>query len=762
MKVKTISWLIVSALCLLSRPIQAAIPSSSDIRLPGSVPPSLGCWFWSEAEFAPEAYRPFLDLVAQHADYNLLTTSLRVAKREVTDEAVHRQIQAAADYARQRDLRLVMDLDVRLARARFQSLYPDELQEMLRLREVELSGTDEVALTIQADVPSDHYTFAATPYVPLAARLVRVYSYARVGGKIVADSLKDITTQRCRARDIATNQLTVVISGDVESRGRHACVMAAFTHFTPDVFAPHLVEFQRAILKQYGDVALGGACKDEWGFPPCFDGCPAKNDFWYSRFYSEAYAQRTGGRDLIRDCLLMWTPEEGLERERLAAINHYQALAWQRNAALETDFYHATKAVFGSNALVATHPTWWPNPDVREFKKNGLDWWAAKRDYAQTDEVTPFAVRTALAKKWGSPWYNMFYSSKKEDYEFSLWSHALAGGRVNYHPLYPSDQGLKLEIYRALLRGGLMRGQARVRLLNFISRSPLDCPVAVIFGHAGAMNWAGPAYNDVGLRLTDALWRQGYPADLIPADEIGSGALQIEPSTHGWIRYGVQRYAAAVLFHPEFEPATTATFFRQAGPGQTDLWRVGDWTRNFEAESFIPELPARMVSVSDAEACAAQVVKRLRELGIPAQTPATAMLGWDNMSAAPPRRGVCRLVDGTVLVLAGAEDVAGDLIETNFVVNGYSVEAKAKGVVGVRLRKDGTLAALAAGGLRFFRAGSVTLDLDQPVDMAVWQDATGRMEGVLQDWTGPVPASLTRLTDRWRRLAVPAPSADAH
>lgn len=48
-------------------------------------------------------------------------------------------------------------------------------------------------------------------------------------------------------------------------------------------------------------------------------------------------------------------------------------------------------------------PTWWPNPDTREFKKNGLDWWVATRDGAWCDEVTPYCVGTALAKKWGNP-----------------------------------------------------------------------------------------------------------------------------------------------------------------------------------------------------------------------------------------------------------------------------------------------------------------------------------------------------------------------
>ena len=81
---------------------------------------------------------------------------------------------------------------------------------------------------------------------------------------------------------------------------------------------------------------------------------------------------------------------------------------------------------------------------------------------------------------------------------------ALAGGRVNYHPLYP------LKATRAWRTGGLLTGKlmlanSRLRLLNFITKAPVDSPVAVVFGHACAMNWAGPSYDDVGLGLTNSL-----------------------------------------------------------------------------------------------------------------------------------------------------------------------------------------------------------------------------------------------------------------
>lgn len=731
----------------------ASAPATST-RLPAGVLPSLGCWFWSEAEFQPEGYRPFLDLVGQHAAFNRLTTSLRVPQREVTEPAVQDQIGRAAAYAQRYGMKLVMDLDVRLARRAFQEAHPGELQEMLRLRETALDKPEDALLTIAADVPGDHYTFATTPYVPVASRLVRVYRCRVNEGQTDPDSVEDITAD-CRVIVAATNELRVLIPGTFAGPDRQAVVAAAFAHLTPDVFAPHLIEFQRRILGQYADLPLAGACKDEWGFPPCFDGCPAKNDFWFSGPHAAAYAERTGGRDLVRDALLMWRGERGRERERQAAINHYQQLAWQRNAALEDDFHRAVKEIFGPTALSATHATWWPNPDLREFKKNGLHWWAATRDLAQTDEVTPFAVRTALAKKWGGPlWVNMFYASTVPEYERALWSHALGGGRINFHPVYPAANALGLENIAALLRGGLMRGDARLRLLHFIARAPLDCPVAVVFGHAAAMNWAGPHYNDVGLGLASALWRQGYPADLIPADEIQSGALRVDEA--GWVSYGPQRYAAAVLYHPEFEPADTLAFVDQAARGRTALWRVGERTRDFEAQPVATRWPSEIRSAAEAASCAEQIVRHLQGAGVAPQTPATESIGWDVATAAPPRAGTGRLVDGTRFWVSGRDDAAGDPLAIREEVSGHTIEADAVGLLAVRLNESGRLEALAAGGLSRFQGGGIALMLDSPIDLALWTDEQGRRRGVVQGAPAGVPPALLELTPHWLDLRLPA------
>ena len=233
----------------------------------------------------------------------------------------------------------------------------------------------------------------------------------------------------------------------------------------------------------------------------------------------------------------------------------------------------------------------------------------------------------------------------------------------------------------------------------------------------------------------------------------------------GGIWFGRQRYAAVVLYHPEFENAATAEFFQKAAQGKTILCRLGDWTKDFNAQPFDGNatLPRRMKVATDIEACTDAVIAELRNLRVEPQTRATVTLPkWDDRgrtSAALPSSGKCRLVDGTLILASGEKDVLGDPIQTTIRMHGSDVVFDAVGIAAVRLGKDGKLDAMAAGGLKVFRGGGTSIELSQRADVAVWRGDHGRMHGVLQDWVGPVPDSLSAITDDWLRLDVPTPLA---
>ena len=738
----------------------------ASFRVPAGHLPCIVQGVWKDGDFGSGKYCRVLDVWAEHSPYDLIVMTTR-ANKELTDDDVHRQVREAAAYARQRGMRMAMNLDVRLARSAFQRRYPDEMQEVIRLAEVPLSDVGTASVGASPLVLGDHMTGGTTPYVSLAGRVARVYRYRKGPEGIEPDSVTDVTAD-CRVLKAEPQAVTVAVPCGAETQGCHACLLAAFTHFTPAVFAPHLIPFHDELVREYADAGLAGATIDEWGFPPSY-GSLGGNDLWYSRFYERAYAQRTGGRDLVRDCLLMCFGQRGRHGERVAAVNRYLELNRLRNGEIEDRYYRVVKEVLGPESFVGLHATWWPDVCTREFKKNGLDWWIATRDLAQTDESVPWCCRTSLCKKCGSPvWYNEFYNTNLPPYLREVWSGTLAGGRVTYHPRYPRPQGDNDPDFGQtyLLRGPLMRAECRVRMLNFIANTPADCPVAVIFGHACAMNWAGPAHGEAGVKLAGQLRAAGFPADLIPSSEIGSGTLRVDEE--GFLRYGPQRYAAMVFYHPELETPQTAQFLRQVADAQkTALYRLGTWTMDFDGRPFDGEaaLPSEMAVPDDEAACVRQVAADLRQRGVEPQValgPSKRGIEIIAQATPAPCRGHARLIDGTRIVMAAEKDPTGDPIQTTLVIDAREVEVDALGVVGVRLDGQGQLEAVAAGGLKHLRTGPTEIRLSRRLDLALWRGDDGRWHGVVQDGEGDVPPALAALTDDWLRLAVPRPWDDAH
>ncbi len=731
------------------RAIRVKLPGQENNRIRASMP-GIGCWFWVGHEFEPDGYKAFIDLYAKHTNFQLLTTSIR-HDRWVGDPAVRDQVKAAAVYAQAYDMGIVFDLDIRLSRESFREQFPDEQQEMVRMTETGLKEEGIVSLTIEGMKLGDHYTFGPAPdYDSYSSRLLRVYSYNASGSDV-----QDITN-RCTVDRADGDTLQIAIACNARDKGRTALVMAAFAFFTPDVFSPHLPLFEKKLLQQYADVPLAGACKDEWGFPGRFT--PHTSDLWYSGNMAKAYADRRPGRDLVRDMLLMFKGETGKQSERVAAINHYMQMIWQQCAKVENFYYDSIKEIFGETAMAMTHPTWVPFPDTREIFKNGLHWWAAKRDLAQTDESTPYCVRTALAKKWQSPlWYNMYYNKSLDSYKSELWQSLLGGGRLNYHQLFPFPDWLSDPDWnKALLNDSLMQAESRVQLLNYISTKPIDCPVAVIFGHAAAINWTEPGFADVGLMVTDKLWEAGFYADLIPTSEIASGALKI--GEDGSIQYGPQRYKAVVLHNPEYEQKETADFFTRASAnGITKMYWTGTWSKDFEGNPYdgAAVLPAPMKHL-DGNNAAKEIIEFLKSTGTVPNAICTPNNANYGSSMVPGTSGQLRLIDGTVILASGSNNVMGDPVQKSLKVDGHSVTFDAVGLAAVRLNQNGDVEALAGGGLKLFATDDMRIELSGRTDLALWKDTEGKWHGVLHGFEGPVPDELSRITSNWVNVRVPA------
>ena len=88
------------------------------------------------------------------------------------------------------------------------------------------------------------------------------------------------------------------------------------------------------------------------------------------------------------------------------------------------------------------------------------------------------------------------------------------------------------------------------------------------------------------------------------------------------------------------------------------------------------------------------------------------------------------------------------------------------GVAAVRLDAHGKPLAMAAGGLKSFSCGDLKIELDARVDLAMWRDARGQWQGVIQanisdpaSLAGPAARPAAVLPDALRRLTPTGPAS---
>ena len=734
-------------------------------RIPCEVHPEIAFFAIRAEHFeSDEGWRGLIDLLARHGMYNLVTVTMRLKGHAITEPETRALFGRLVAYARARGLEVALDLDPRLARGAFRRRYPNELQRVVYLQRCVLRE-GEAAFAIQPEQWSDHMTGLGTPYRVEAGRFVRAVAWRLDRNGAVAPASRQDVSGRVEVKTAGVEGVSGLVSGVRDAE--EVAVLAEFSLFTPDVFSPHLVAYQRELLEIYADLPLRGVVKDEWGFPPTVQSMRAHRSFWYSDFYADAYQRDAGGRCLLDDLILMAVPVAGCESERLAAINRYMALNLRRQAEIEEAYYHAAKEVFGPDTLVTKHATWYPYIDEREFHKNGLSWWVARRDIAQTDEITPVSAALGMAKKFGSAnWLNEGYSEFPEHYRRNIWRYAVAGGRMVFHALYPTVNGQPSDPcdpnhseHALLLTRELLQAECRVRLLNFITTAPLDSAVAFVFGHENVMNWAGEGYLDYGEDLSLDLWRHGYAVDLYPSTELASGTFAI--TDDGWLRVGCQRYHMLVLYRPNMSPAETAAFLRSRPITRTALVVMGGWTHDDQARPLdgLSLLPDGFRQMALAPGTLADLMSVLQASGAPTQPPLEEpyLLFRSEQIGLPAPRGVSRLVDGTQVWISATETSdAGDAIQRILEVDDVALEVAAAGLFAARVDAAGNLAALAAGGLSRVGGGGFDLTLPEPLDLALWRNAQGTWHGVVQGLgTLQLPEPLRPLAADWRFLSVP-------
>lgn len=769
-----------STLGVLSAAETNVLNTAAPDRLPAQidgrpVTPDLGC-FWS-FKLEGEDYKKQVDCVAPYGAFDALTITLRSNNTLLDNSLALDYAKKATEYARDRyGIGTMLDIDLRIARYDFEKQRPDLAQERLLFKEVEVNKNVDIVLPFNAQNLSDHYT-GNLPYYVRGGRLVRAWAYNKnAAGEIDPSSIVEVTDKAKWDKEqyvvknipgyevdaYTKNDLTVSFDGeDLERQGDYVACAVAFRYSYPDLFADETLELERKLYDYYRDVPMLGICKDEWGFPPSFDRVDKLDDFWYSELMRAAYAKAYEERDLVDDLFLAFRSRENMREERVAVVDRFRRLCGDRVVEYEFQNYALTKATWGADALVGVHCTWYPWPNTLEMRKDGVMWWKAPRDIAQTDEYAPFCARNSMAKANDSLWINMFYSRQIAPYIWEHWTAAASGGRVHIHQIYPRDENspkneLDPKLLPIVADGGVAKIRQKIRILNLISNSQIDSPVAVIFGRFAASNPLRPEYKQVGWELCDRFATQGYPADLIPVDEInsqdntGRARWSVED---GYLQYGKQKYQVVLLNgESEAEGSDYKALRKLAEGSKTEIVYIAPGT-----------------SAEETAAVVEKIVGMLRSRGVVVQTP------WvrddykfeieAETSSRPARKCVSRFIDGTILWIAAEESDFGDPIvldnEVMALKNGASsspISVEANGVFAVRFDENGVLTACAASELKSLRVGELDVtfadeDIESdPVDVAMWRDADGKWKGVFQRSANDLPKALEGITSDWRYL----------
>ena len=716
-------------------------------RLPVDVLPENAFWGFGTRDFlnGMKAFNRMADEGFAKSTYNCVTLTLR-CNPELGDAETMSAAKAFFAKARAAGVKVYMDTDPRIARQEFFTRWPNERQGIAAV--VTVVPTNGVAaFTYTFKDATDHMTGGArNSYRPLSARVAAAFAARRR-----ADGTLDLAKRR--PVDVASavsvrerrdeggggymDRADASVTGKATDLAADETLVATLEadYFSIDVFSPHFLPFARELMARYKELGADGGMRDEWGFIP--DHNPSLRTFWWSPHFEAAY-RAACGRSLMDDFPLMACGPRG-DTARAAAIGTFMRLILTRNVEIEQDFYATDKRLFGEDTYVVKHPTWHSNICPQEYFHHGLDWWQARRDWAQGDENAPIYALNAIAKKWGGPvWLNEGYTATPEHNVFRVWTYALCGGRQVYHGLYSGNPQAMKKYHEMpweesrvrksvdLLAPGNVTAQSRVRLPNLITRAQVDSPIAYVFGHERLVDWSSDGWNDHGQWKILGLMSQGWWCDAYPASECALGTFTVDED--GCLRVGQQRYMAAML-HSLSESERRA----------------------FDALVKRYDLKTRIFRGDEDKAVGAYLeqVGAVRQPRVKGKTRAGYVY--------PEPDGTLRLIDGTAIrVRADWEHPRGLPIAETIESNGAKVSVVAEGLCAVRAEK-GQVAALAAGGLTRVEGPGLALALERPEDVVLLK-IDGEWHGIWQtpEANKPIPDQLAALTPHWIRLLLPS------
>lgn len=599
--------------------------------------------------------------------------------------------------------RVIIDADMRhpLEYGSFFAKAPDKYVYQARLYQLDLDENGKAEIQV---AQADHTKHVGFNHL---FGLAKVDSLdAKIAGAWCFQALENLYFKPDTVVDLKSfsvleergDALFWVVNAGAENAGKRA--IAYIQHKTPgpDRLTDEYLQCQMELIETLGDIPLYGITTDEWGIPQIIE-AGATPSLYMTDMTKQLYAEHCG-RDLYADLLYFhYSPENDRGRSILVVNKYIETI---RNRVTQGDhmIYDKIKEVFGKDAFVGFHPTWYcaPYGFAVETMHNGMDWWQVKRDFSQTVERVMIPIRLAMARGASEPvWYNMWYSQRTLDirtYYAETWVNARFGGRTDYLGYECYEPGV---VYTFREPGRLemlsLMDESVIKLNDFQKTLP-DSRVLMLFGMEAFTNWqvydhgvTALSPNMKGHRetllLAGGIFSENVLLDLVPSSEIDRGTLRIED---GRIKYFNHDYDAIVVAYPNGMTEKALTFVKDCTKLTKNVIGVGccEYLNDGTKYDYAFEGVEKTYGYKPDPKL---VAKDLLDMGIKA-----------NMTA-----NSCTFEDGSVIVTTEGTLNLFNPLETEFELDGHKVVFKGKDFLAIRL-EDGK------PDFRFGEADLLTLD----------------------------------------------------
>ena len=562
--------------------------------------PSIIYWKWDDQHLKDRSYIEKIEDIAARSCFDHVCITTHWCRNGIADEDMHDHVRAACDKLHELGRKMIFEIDVRAEKKRFAETYPDSRMGFIYWQNQTAGEGEKAKFSFHIVRGGGGELFSGDRQD--GEKVLDVFAYETdEAGCIREESIKCLTEQATLQR---TDDSTVTVEVKAVS-GRKVFVTVCSYYQFPDFWSNEYHAYLNWLMKRYSDIPLDGLSVDELGllWYPDFDFTPGSykmldNAPIYSLGFADTFEQRFG-MSYSRSLLYRFCSSDE-DQNTVKAINYYFDTVREGLAECECRFYQKTKELYGDDAFVGVHNTWYAIEEVAntpEVWKTGITWWSAKKDYGFTDEIMLYPVRTALAHKEQSPiFYNMWYGEATEQidtYYTELWKNARFGGRTISLGYECTHEDSVLDLYPAGYLEDLSHIEEQLSHLDDLQESAANCEVLVLAGLEACCNRLANQ-NGHGrwdtlrgvlkeiFTLTRDIFNMGCNVDMVGSSAVYDQQLTI--SEDGFVTYGSQTYKYVIMAYPQFCKTALTDFLKEIVKSKTGLCVVGGLTKDFYGE----------------------------------------------------------------------------------------------------------------------------------------------------------------------------------